>query len=1016
MASPDRPVEYMIYQYPGVSLLIQIDAVGTEFEAKVYGPERALIKYSRLPARRVGPVFQLIEPTNTARQLIVEITPAYATDRSQIKIELQQLREEERTDAIQAEAFRQMSRAVDTVSANDSTTWAGKIYTFKRAAQVFESLGWEELRLWCEYYAAHLVYFKLDDALSAIEMARTVQVAAERAGFQTIEMAAMQLLGTTLVNSSELRSGVSLEEKYEEIHRVLIQTARLADQLGFQSEQSLALFNDGIAWEQQENLEQALVQYRLALDISASAGDTELANRIRNQAAFAYESRGSVEGAIEMLDQVGDELSDENAVLKLVESLYEKGRILNESFRFREAGETLSKAHDLLKTAGYSSRMAQTGLALGRALFGMGLMEPAANMLSESIRKAPASESVSQLADALGMLARIQRYRGDWNAMTAARDEQASLIDGSNAKAQLTYQRALDLLASSGGQSREAARLLARSRALAESSGDPVLAAGALLQTCAHTPPSRGTGSGCSESRVNQAYESLRQLATPRQTLEARLARVKFWHRNRNTEKAMAGMKRILDEMRFYQEVVPGVLGGWYWGVRQDVFNAYLSMALQRSGAGTGSFTDGRQVLLVVEELRRIASADSRRGSQNQGPDTSILAAEIRGGMSAYVNAVSSLEQANAVRDIDRAVQQGIRDFIAESPGLDNRGLADLMSGFPADSTFLTYCFTDEAVYAIVADRTGVQLRKLLHDGDILSNLVDIADRLGHPGTGDLFGNDLQTRLESLGGLMLGQIQSLVKSNIYLMPLGLLRGFPFELLRLDGHYLAENHNVTQLMTLSGLSDMSVQVSTSAIDLFFLAGDPELKRDVFSYEQRRSAEVSAITDLFVGPSLHIIQGPALKIDEFYDERFARADIIHLSIPGLINLESPQESSMTLSKSGESEFANLRPQNIPGAMNASLAVLSLTRFERQIVPGFGNYLGFVSDFLGSGVDSVVSSLWPLEDESRAVFMDAFYRNLADEPDVAKALFRTKRAFFEPQRATSPGLWSAFQLYIN
>ena len=41
-----------------------------------------------------------------------------------------------------------------------------------------------------------------------------------------------------------------------------------------------------LTWEQQENLERALEQYELALSIAVSEGNTELANRIRNKAAW----------------------------------------------------------------------------------------------------------------------------------------------------------------------------------------------------------------------------------------------------------------------------------------------------------------------------------------------------------------------------------------------------------------------------------------------------------------------------------------------------------------------------------------------------------------------------------------------------------------------------------------------------------------------------------------------------------------------------------------------------------
>lgn len=1010
-ASPDKPVEYMIYQYPGVALLIQIDAIETEFEARIYGPDRALLKYSRLPSRRIGPMYQLIEPTSSARQLIVEIIPAYVTDRSRIRMELLQLREEERTDAIQAEAFRLMSRAVDATSANDSTTWAGKTYTFKRAAQVFESLGWEELRLWCEYYAAHLVYFKLGDAMSAVEMAQAVQAAARRAGFETIEMAAMQLEGMTLTHSVDLRPETTSTEKYDSIHRTLKQTAELADLLGFQSERGLALFNDGIAWEQQEEVERALEQYRLALEIVVSAGDTELANRIRNQAAFAYESKGSVSGAIEMLNQVGDELVEEDAALELAESLYEKGRILNDSFRFFEAVDALEEAHGLLAAAGYTSRLAQTGLGLGQAYYGMGQMDQAARILSESIASAPASELSSELEVALGLLAEVQRYRGDWPAMDGAREEQETLVTGDAERARFLFERAMDESAKSGRGSAKADQLLKQSQALASSSGQMALSHRAWLQRCVSK-----AGSECTSAALSRAFKSVQMSSAPSEIVEARYTRARILRQTGNMAQAMNEMARLIDEIRYYRSTLPGVLGGWYWGNRQSVFSEYLDLALRQSAVNETSFSDGKSVLLVLERLKQIASADSKNPLQPQQSVVEMQANQIRSLLSAYTKSGQSAGKARAAQTLMEAVQISYQDFIGRSPALVEQSLEASLSRLPDDGVFLTYCFSGDDVYVVAARNTDVRVRKLSGADDIVLQLETLARVLGSPETGDLFGNDLFEQLDSLGRLMIKPVQSLLRENVFLMPMGLLRGFPFDLLRMDGRYLAEQHQVINVMSLEQIRSFESTTNSSDIDLFFLAGDPELKRDVFSYEQKRSEEISTVTDLFVGPALHIVQGPALKRDEFDDERFAAADMIHLSIPGLIDMENAQNSVMTLSRSGDSGDTVLLPSDLPNQMNGTLAVLSLTRFEGQGSEGFSNYQGFVSDLLDSGIDSVISSLWPLEDARRARFMAAFYGNLSAEPDVATALYQTKRTYFDQEQSTNPGIWAGFQLYMN
>ena len=54
-ASSVRPAEYMIYQYPAVSLVVVVDALETEFNARINGPEGAFVSETGIASRRIGP-------------------------------------------------------------------------------------------------------------------------------------------------------------------------------------------------------------------------------------------------------------------------------------------------------------------------------------------------------------------------------------------------------------------------------------------------------------------------------------------------------------------------------------------------------------------------------------------------------------------------------------------------------------------------------------------------------------------------------------------------------------------------------------------------------------------------------------------------------------------------------------------------------------------------------------------------------------------------------------------------
>jgi CHAT domain-containing protein len=180
----------------------------------------------------------------------------------------------------------------------------------------------------------------------------------------------------------------------------------------------------------------------------------------------------------------------------------------------------------------------------------------------------------------------------------------------------------------------------------------------------------------------------------------------------------------------------------------------------------------------------------------------------------------------------------------------------------------------------------------------------------------------------------------------------------------------------------------------------------------------SPEISAVTDRFVGPGLHIVQGVALKADEFRDDRFTGARLIHLAIPGTIDLEHPDRSRLLMSRSGENSVVEyLSPADIRELhFNAGLAVLSLTHVAGTGSSGFSNRLGFVSDFLDQGVRHVLASLWTGEDTESTAFFAEFYDNLAAGQDIEQAFSQVRKKRLKYEDQTNFKSWAGFQLFIR
>jgi len=237
-------------------------------------------------------------------------------------------------------------------------------------------------------------------------------------------------------------------------------------------------------------------------------------------------------------------------------------------------------------------------------------------------------------------------------------------------------------------------------------------------------------------------------------------------------------------------------------------------------------------------------------------------------------------------------------------------------------------------------------------------------------------------------------------------------------LRLEATFLAERHVVVNLQSLAGASLSAPALPPDFGNRVFLAGNPQAGQDLFSYDIQVSAEISAVTDAFVGPGLNIVQGVALRKDEFLDPRFTGAGLVHLAIPGALDLASPEHSMLMMSRnSEESATDNLHPEDIRGLdFNASLVVLSRTTVSSFSQSGFDSRLGFVSDFLKNGARNVVVSLRSGDDSATAAFMADFYKELESSQNVAEALSRSRVKLI---KSVDPGnfmSWAGFQLYIR
>ena len=184
-----------------------------------------------------------------------------------------------------------------------------------------------------------------------------------------------------------------------------------------------------------------------------------------------------------------------------------------------------------------------------------------------------------------------------------------------------------------------------------------------------------------------------------------------------------------------------------------------------------------------------------------------------------------------------------------------------------------------------------------------------------------------------------------------------------------------------------------------------------------------AEVRGIGSLF-GASEKVVTGVRASENVLKtasdDGVLARQRYLHLATHGILGSGRGLPPSLILSlvgNDGTEQLGGVNDGFLTMAevtylkLNADLVVLSACQTARgERVPSEG-FLGLTRSFLYAGSRGVVCSLWHVDDERTAAFMQAMYGRLKEGKSSAEALALARRQMIAEEQA--PFYWASFIL---
>ena len=618
-------------------------------------------------------------------------------------------------------------------------------------------------------------------------------------------------------------------------------------------------------------------------------------------------------------------------------------------------------------------------------MWSQGYFEQASLVIEESVTRAVQSENRVAIARAYGVLASIQREQGHFDAMEENRARQGDLIADADGRASYYIEVAMDQ-ARRGNPSAPFPRAVRAARA----EGEAVLASRAMLYGCLYE--SRQQPGRCSLEEARKEIRFLQQNALPVEALDGKFAWAGILKEQGRDSEALETLASLVDDIYFYRTQLGGVLGAWYWVNRHRVFQDYADLSLDAGGSA---------LLLALERINKVQGADGDETNHEN----------LRGELARQPFAESS-QGARLNEQVNRRLYE-IRNSVPPDDSLPGRSDIEAWQGqLQSDESALVFYFSDQNVYALTADRNSARVTRLGSASNVAGELESLRDQLGSAS-----GPAPIESLDRLGAVLFGPLSGSLKETVFLLPTAMLNGLPVDAFRVNGRYLAERRLLIHANSLASATRLNSLPADYRYSVF-LAGNPQAGQDLFSYGVSTSTELANVRDQFVGSGLHMVQGVALHLDEFNDERFSQASLVHLAMPGRVDLAVPERSRLLLSGTREDPSAEfLTAVDIRRfSLSAELAVLTGTAFAERPSSGFASLLGLVDDLHSAGVNLVVATLWPAGDRETARFVADFYSELAVQGDVPAALYSARKKRIESGDSANFRTWAGFQLFIR
>ncbi len=388
----------------------------------------------------------------------------------------------------------------------------------------------------------------------------------------------------------------------------------------------------------------------------------------------------------------------------------------------------------------------------------------------------------------------------------------------------------------------------------------------------------------------------------------------------------------------------------------------------------------------------------------------------------ALINTDDPATRASLTSEIDNTELQISPSALAQETSIHPVHLADVQRTLSPSALLIEYVLAEQNSYAFAITHTSVTPYRLPPKGQIESDSILYRKEIRAQKV------DLALAQRLFSELLEPIKEFREKTDLIIVPDSSLHLLPFAALADKGSYVLKTHTVDVAPSSTVFDLLHKRLAQAAsVDMPYIGvaawtqpadtRNPIVRavsgpaRSQLAPLPDRRVEVETIAADLPRPSTILLGADATET-HFKHLSLSSTEVIHLALHGYADLDYPDRSALIFAPdSSGTDDGLLQVREIRG-LHLKSKLVTLSACNTGVGPvGEAGVANLVNAFIEAGADSVVSTLWELEDHTTERLMTTFYSQLARHDRKVDALRVAQLDLFN--QGLPPYFWASVQI---